>query len=52
LISGYSRVATRSCPRLTASARATQEAAHRRGLRTVQLPAFDVLDNLTAQQLC
>lgn len=38
-------------PRLTASARAIQEAACRRGLRTVQLPTFDVPDGLTAAHL-
>jgi hypothetical protein len=36
---------------LTASARSIQEAAHRRGLRTVQLPTFDVPDELTAQHM-
>ncbi|HEY3748370.1 MAG TPA: ATP-grasp domain-containing protein [Pseudonocardiaceae bacterium] len=38
-------------PRLTASARSIQEAAHRRGLRTVQLPTFDVPDDLTARHV-
>ncbi|MFG2286669.1 ATP-grasp domain-containing protein [Streptomyces sp. NPDC048595] len=38
-------------PRLTASAEAVRDAAHRRGLRTVQLPTFAVPDGLRAGHL-
>ncbi|WP_190110987.1 ATP-grasp domain-containing protein [Streptomyces cinnamoneus] len=38
-------------PRLTASAEAVRDAAHRRGLATVQLPAFVVPDGLRAGHL-
>ncbi len=38
-------------PRLTASAEAVRDAAHRRGLHTVQLPTFAVPDGLRAGHL-
>ncbi|WP_344630132.1 ATP-grasp domain-containing protein [Streptomyces glaucosporus] len=38
-------------PRLTASARALRDAAHRRGLRTVRLPTFEVPAGLRAGHL-
>jgi hypothetical protein len=52
LVTDYSRDVTLLLPpRLTASARSIQEAARRRGLRTVQLPTFDMPDDLTARHV-